>query len=103
MYYPPPFLPKAEGAFFPVVVSIDCEPDPRVTPKAGPPPWHGTDGTIALVEQWRKSVPGACVGWYWRADADGHANWGPTSRPVPQWTRPGATPVETLGRQGHHH
>ena len=31
------------------------------------------------------------------------ATWGPTSRPVPQWTRPGATPVETLGREGHHH
>jgi hypothetical protein len=41
--------------------------------------------------------------WYWRADADGNAIWGPTSRPVPQWTRPGATPVETLGRGGHHH
>jgi hypothetical protein len=41
--------------------------------------------------------------WYWRSDADGIANWGPTSRPVPQWTRPGATPVETLGRRGHHH
>ena len=26
-----------------------------------------------------------------------------TSRPVPQWTRPGATPVETLGRHGHKH
>jgi hypothetical protein len=25
--------------------------------------------------------------------ADGVATWGPTSRPVPQWTRPGATPV----------
>ena len=32
-----------------------------------------------------------------------NATWGPTSRPVPQWTRPGATPVETLGRHGHHH
>ncbi len=41
--------------------------------------------------------------WYWRSDADGVPTWGPTSRPVPQWTRPGATPVETLGRQGHHH
>jgi predicted dithiol-disulfide oxidoreductase (DUF899 family) len=41
--------------------------------------------------------------WYWRSDADGVATWGPTSRPVPQWTRRGATPVETLGRQGHHH
>ncbi|WP_405833401.1 DUF899 family protein [Streptomyces sp. NBC_01176] len=41
--------------------------------------------------------------WYWRSDADGVATWGPTSRPVPQWSRPGATPVETLGRHGHHH
>jgi len=41
--------------------------------------------------------------WYWRSDAEGTATWGPTSRPVPQWTRPGATPVETLGRNGHHH
>ncbi|MFJ6572344.1 DUF899 domain-containing protein [Streptomyces sp. NPDC091292] len=41
--------------------------------------------------------------WYWRSDADGNATWGPTSRPAPQWTRPGATPVETLGRSGHHH
>ena len=41
--------------------------------------------------------------WFWRSDADGNATWGPTSRPVPQWTRPGATPVETLGRHGHHH
>lgn len=40
--------------------------------------------------------------WYWRSDADGNAAWGPTGRPVPQWTRPGAPPVETLGRHGHH-
>lgn len=40
--------------------------------------------------------------WYWRSDADGNATWGPTSRPVPQWTRPGATPETTLGRQGAH-
>jgi hypothetical protein len=46
---------------------------------------------------------GAPICWYWRSDADGVATWGPTSRPVPQWTLPGATPVETLGRQGHHH
>ncbi|WP_262700143.1 MULTISPECIES: DUF899 domain-containing protein [Streptomyces] len=44
---------------------------------------------------------GAC--WSWRSDADGNATWGPTSRPVPQWSRPGATPVETLGRHGHCH
>ncbi len=41
--------------------------------------------------------------WYWRSDAAGNPTWGPTSRPVPQWTRPGATPEETLGRHGHHH
>ncbi len=41
--------------------------------------------------------------WYWRSDADGNWTWGPTSRPVPQWTRPGAGPVETLGRQGDPH
>ena len=40
--------------------------------------------------------------WYWRSDADGNWNWGPTSRPVPQWTRPGATPEESLGRSGEH-
>jgi hypothetical protein len=36
-------------------------------------------------------------------DADGNATGGPTSRPMPQGTRPGATPVKTLGRPGHHH
>lgn len=46
---------------------------------------------------------GAEISWYWRTDADGNATWGPTSRPTPQWTRPGVTPVETLGRNGHHH
>jgi predicted dithiol-disulfide oxidoreductase (DUF899 family) len=46
---------------------------------------------------------GAPICWYWRADGDGHASWGPTSRPTPQWTRPGATPEQTLGRQGDHH
>jgi predicted dithiol-disulfide oxidoreductase (DUF899 family) len=40
--------------------------------------------------------------WYWRTDADGHATWGPTGRPAAQWTRPGATPETTLGRQGGH-
>ena len=46
---------------------------------------------------------GSPISCYWRTDADGVATWGPTSRPVPQWTRPGATPVQTLGRHGHHH
>ncbi|MBP2471289.1 putative dithiol-disulfide oxidoreductase (DUF899 family) [Crossiella equi] len=41
--------------------------------------------------------------WSWRTDAQGASTWGPTSRPVPQWTRPGATPVDTLGRHGACH
>jgi predicted dithiol-disulfide oxidoreductase (DUF899 family) len=41
--------------------------------------------------------------WSWRLDADGNSTWGPTSRPAPQWIRPGATPVDTLGRKGEHH
>ena len=57
---------------------------------------------LGEVREGHPSVGGqAC--WYWRADADGVANWGPTSRPVPQWTRPGATPEQTLGRNGHQH
>jgi predicted dithiol-disulfide oxidoreductase (DUF899 family) len=58
-------------------------------------------------EAWQDSPEGWPEGrgpcWYWRSDADGNDTWGPTSRPVPQWTRPGAAPVETLGRRGPHH
>jgi predicted dithiol-disulfide oxidoreductase (DUF899 family) len=73
------------------------------------------NGTFALLdmtpygrgEAWEDNPEGRSKGhnacWYWRSDADGVATWGETSRPVPQWTRPGATPVETLGRNGHHH
>lgn len=58
-------------------------------------------------EAWQASPDGWPEGhdpcWYWRSDAAGNATWGPTSRPAPQWTRPGATPAETLGRHGHLH
>ncbi|MGW0931172.1 DUF899 family protein [Streptomyces sp. NPDC002644] len=58
-------------------------------------------------EAWEDNPEGRPDGnepcWYWRTDADGNATWGPTSRPVPQWTRPGATPVDTLGRHGPYH
>ena len=40
--------------------------------------------------------------WYWRTDAAGRPAWD-TGRPAPQWTRPGAGPVDGLGRHGHHH
>lgn len=73
------------------------------------------NGSFALLdrtpfgrgEAWEDNPQGWPEGhdpcWYWRSDADGNATWGPTGRPVPQWTRPGATPVHTLGRQGDHH
>ncbi len=67
------------------------------------------DGTVEVVGPDGPQVGspvgghGSQIGWFWRSDADGNATWGPTSRPVPQWTRPGATPVEALGRPGHHH
>ncbi|MBF9066793.1 DUF899 family protein [Streptacidiphilus fuscans] len=57
-------------------------------------------------ETWEDKPEGWLEGnhacWYWRSDADGNADWAPTSRPVPQWTRPGATPEQTLGRGGPH-
>lgn len=46
---------------------------------------------------------GKPICWYWRTDAHGAATWGPTSRPTPQWTRPGATPEQTLDRHGDPH
>ncbi|NEM04494.1 DUF899 family protein [Geodermatophilus normandii] len=75
----------------------------------GNEPANGSFGLLDMTphgrgEAWEDVPEGwpegrhAC--WYWRSDADGNATWGPTSRPVPQWTRPGATPVETLGRRG---
>ncbi|MGK5553442.1 DUF899 domain-containing protein [Actinomadura kijaniata] len=78
----------------------------------GNEPFNGTFALLDVTpygrgEAWEDKPEGwpggrhAC--WYWRSDADGNPSWGPTSRPVPQWTRPGAGPVETLGRQGPHH
>lgn len=40
--------------------------------------------------------------WSWRTDAEGVPTGGGTSRPLPQWERPGATPVTTLGRHEQH-
>ena len=41
--------------------------------------------------------------WYWRSDEQGRGHHGENTRPVPQWARPGAGPVETLGRRHAHH
>ena len=79
------------------------------------PPWNGFSGceselaagcaavSVVLAVAAPIGGHGHPICWYWRSDADGVAAWGPTSRPVPQWTRPGATAVQTLGRQGDHH
>lgn len=57
-------------------------------------------------EAWQDTPDGWPEGngpcWYWRTTADGGQDWD-ASRPTPQWTRPGATPVTSLGRHGHHH
>jgi predicted dithiol-disulfide oxidoreductase (DUF899 family) len=75
---------------------------------------EGADGTFALLdmtpygrgEAWEETPDGWPDGhhpcWYWRTAADGIPTWDGTSRPAPQWTRPGATPETTLGRHGHH-
>jgi predicted dithiol-disulfide oxidoreductase (DUF899 family) len=82
-----------------------------LTTARGNEPVNGTFGLLDMTpygrgETWEDNPPGwpegnhAC--WYWRSDHAGKFTWGPTSRPVPQWTRPGATPVDTLGRRGDH-
>lgn len=76
---------------------------------------EGAVGTFALLdltpygrgEAWQQNPDGWPAGnqpcWYWRTDASGTPTWGGTSRPVAEWTRPGATPETTLGRHHHHH
>lgn len=73
------------------------------------------EGVFALLdmtpygrgEAWQNTPDGwprgnaAC--WYWRVNSDGDGTWDGTSRPAPQWTRPGVTPETSLGRQEHCH
>jgi predicted dithiol-disulfide oxidoreductase (DUF899 family) len=58
-------------------------------------------------EAWQDNPEGWPAGkgscWYWRTDSEGYDSWGPNSRPAPQWSRPGATAVDTLGRGGEQH
>ncbi|HYI60052.1 MAG TPA: DUF899 family protein [Microlunatus sp.] len=77
----------------------------------GNEPANGTFGLLDMTpygrgEAWEDNPEdwpeGNHACWYWRTDVDGNSTWGDTSRPVPQWTRPGATPEDSLGRQGHH-
>jgi predicted dithiol-disulfide oxidoreductase (DUF899 family) len=71
-----------------------------MTPYGRREPWEDSPEGWPQVPQ-TDSRPGG-QGWYWRSDADGNATWGPTGRPAPQWTRPGATPTDTLGRHDDH-
>ncbi len=77
----------------------DRADQPRVRP-ARPDALRPSRGVGGDPEGWPE---GNDAGWFWRTDADGVAGWSPTTRPAPQWTRPGATPVEALGRHEHHH
>jgi predicted dithiol-disulfide oxidoreductase (DUF899 family) len=73
------------------------------------------DGSLGLLdltpygrgEDWQDHPHGWPAGshacWYWRTDDVGEFSWGSTSRPMPQWTRPGVTPGETLGRHDGDH
>jgi Bacterial protein of unknown function (DUF899) len=58
----------------------------------GVEPVNGSFGLLDMTPYGRRDS------WEDSPDADGVATWGPTSRPVPRWARPGATAVETLGR-----
>ncbi|GAA0434143.1 hypothetical protein Aca07nite_01010 [Actinoplanes capillaceus] len=76
---------------------------------------EATNPTFALLdmtaygrgEAWEDQPEGRPEGrhpcWYWRTEEDGAPSWGPASRAVPQWTRPGVTAETTLGRDGHCH
>ncbi|GAB6902289.1 DUF899 family protein [Kineosporia succinea] len=76
---------------------------------------EAASGSFALLdmtprgrgEAWEDNPEGRSPGnhacWYWRTDADGNATWGETGRPVPQWTRPGAGPEQSLGRTTMQH
>ncbi|MCP2338310.1 DUF899 family protein [Actinomadura rupiterrae] len=77
----------------------------------GNEPATGSFGLLDMTpygrgEAWQDNPEGWPKGnhpcWYWRTDVNGNGDWGPSSRPAPQWTRPGATPETTLGRQGDH-
>ena len=92
---------------------VELDGSVEVTGADGPVPFtdlfQGRDELVIYQHMWYDGAPhqGQCescttTAWHVK-DADGDPNWGPTSRPVPQWTRPGATPEVTLGRQGDHH
>ncbi|UWE11053.1 DUF899 domain-containing protein [Actinacidiphila bryophytorum] len=76
-----------------------------MTPYGRGEAWEDIPAGRPVLGQVREGYPAqgnqAC--WYWRTDADGNATWGPTSRPAPQWTRPGATPADSLGRSDDPH
>src|SRR3954471_8541563 len=57
-----------------------------MTPYGRGEAWEDSPEGWPVIGRVRDGHPskGGQACWYWRADADGVANWGPTSRPVPQ-------------------
>lgn len=70
----------------PVVVSINLEPDDRVTKPDGTSLWDGVEPTMALVEQWRTERPDARVGWYWRCDPSIQVGFGDPGWALRRWS-----------------
>lgn len=69
----------------PVVVTVNLEPDDRVTSNDGTDPWDGVEGTIALVEEWRAGRSDMAVGWYWRCDPAIEAGYGDAAWALRRW------------------
>ena len=70
----------------PILLAIDCEPDPRMPPPGSNLPWAGLAATLAEVEDWRQAMVArwrhpVTVNWFWRLDPQietlhGRDDWG---------------------------
>ena len=71
---------------------VEFDPAVSVVGADGPVPFldlfQGRDELVVYKHMWHDGAP--------------HQGQ-PTSRPTPQWSRPGAAPAESLGRGGEHH
>lgn len=69
----------------PIVLQVDCEPDPRETRHGADVAWAGVEPMVALLEEWRVAAQRATrrpvqFSWFWRADPQiaedhGEAGW----------------------------
>jgi hypothetical protein len=72
-------------ARLPVVLSINLEPDDRVTTNDGTSPWDGTQPTIDLVEAWRTGHDDRTVSWLWRCDPAIDVGYGDAAWALRRW------------------